>query len=59
VPPGTKGYIKEICAARGIKINRHVTPRGSGLKSVNFFRTGQCKPILEQVNRHVTPKGQE
>ena len=23
-------------------INRHVTPRGSGMKSVHFFRTGQC-----------------
>ena len=35
MPPEAKGYFEEICAAKGLMINRHVTPKGQVLKGSN------------------------
>jgi hypothetical protein len=45
VPPGAKECIRKNGAARGIMINRHVTPRGS-MKIVNFFKKGPLKMTI-------------
>ncbi len=46
--PKSSSKIREIVAAKGIIINRHVTPRGSHEK-FNFFRTGH--PVLLLITR--------
>jgi len=37
LPPGAKGYFEEIRAAKGLIVNRHVTPKGSGMKWIIFL----------------------